>query len=302
MKQKTRILTILGSPHDKRSNTRAFVADFVDEMELAGLDLEHEIVSLGRLNVGPCRGCWNCTKAKPCPLGKDDLESLKLKMIECDMLILACPVYTNQVTAQMKALFDRLFTWCHIFPLLGKYSLSACTTGNDGQKAVGEFFQMMLATYGTFSFGHISSIGGFTPGFFPFRARARKKYKSLAAKAAEIITNNKRLPVSSMQKKMFKVMHRKMSGANTFRYLADAPDKSDTPPPAFKVKLMKKILAKSTITEDEINIISTLMQFEYSWWKDRGWFKVTSFKELAEKPRPRKNWRPPSRKSLLPMQ
>lgn len=31
-------------------------------------------------------------------------------MLECDMLIMASPVYTNQVSAQMKALFDRLFT------------------------------------------------------------------------------------------------------------------------------------------------------------------------------------------------
>ena len=61
-------------------------------------------------------------------------------MLKCEVLILACPVYENQVSAQMKALFDRLFVWCHIFPLLGKYSLSAVTTGNDGYQQTGEYW------------------------------------------------------------------------------------------------------------------------------------------------------------------
>ena len=38
-----------------------------------------------------------------------------------------------------------MFTWCHIFPLLGKYSLSACTTGNDGYKEVGSYLEKILA-------------------------------------------------------------------------------------------------------------------------------------------------------------
>ena len=33
MNGKFKVLTILGSPHDKKSNTRAFVEDFVEEMQ-----------------------------------------------------------------------------------------------------------------------------------------------------------------------------------------------------------------------------------------------------------------------------
>ena len=122
MKSTFKILTILGSPHDRKSNTKALVNDFVEDLENEGLELDHEVISLGRKKVEPCKGCWNCTFDRPCRI-KDDLEEIKIKLIECDMLIVASPVYTNQVTAQMKAFFDRLFTWCHIFPLLGKYSL-----------------------------------------------------------------------------------------------------------------------------------------------------------------------------------
>ena len=68
MNGKFNVLTILGSPHDKKSNTRAFVEDFVEEMQHAGLDLEHDVIALGRKTVKPCIGCWSCTRSKPCPL------------------------------------------------------------------------------------------------------------------------------------------------------------------------------------------------------------------------------------------
>ncbi len=283
---KTRILTILGSPHDLNSNTRAMVEDFVEEIALAGLPLEHQVISLGKMEVKPCLGCWNCTQQKLCPLRADNLEAIKVAMVECDMLIVASPVYTNQITAQMKAFFDRLFTWCHIFPLLGKYSLSACTTGNDGMKPVGRFLQKMLATYGTSSFGHIQSMGGFTPGYFPFREKARKKNRKLARKIAGTIKHWKTLPVSSLQRKMFRVMREKMSGCNTFRYLADSDSKSDVVPNSLKLKMMKNILAKNDIVEEDIERISRMMEFEYNWWKERNWLKTRSFRQLANTPVP----------------
>ncbi len=285
MIKKTRILTILASPQNKNSNTRALVNDFVEEMKSEGLDLEHQVISLREKKVSPCQGCWNCTKDKPCPV-KDDLAEIKEAMIDCDMLILASPVYTNQVTAQMKAMFDRLFTWCHIFPLLGKYSLSACTTGNDGIKPTGDFMEKMLATYGTFSFGTISSMGGFTPGFFPFREKAREQNKKLARKIVKIIKADKKPPISKIQKEMYSVMSRKMNGVNTFKHMTNAYDKSLILPPKFKINLIKKILIKNGITEDHIQKIAGMMKFEYSWWVARGWLKTKSFKQLSKMPIP----------------
>ncbi len=286
MNRKTRIVTVSGSPHNTNSNTRALVEDFVEEMAAAGLDVEHKVYSLKEYNVKPCLGCWNCTKKKPCPLNGDGLEEIKKAMIECDMLILASPVYTNQVTAQMKAFFDRLFTWCHIFPLLGKYSLAAVTTGNDGIKPTADFMQKMLATYGTASFGTISSIGGFTPGFFPLRDKAREKNKKLAAKIAGTIKAGSYPATSAVQKRMFSVMFRKMSGSNTFRHMADAPDKSSVQPSPSKIKFLQKILIRIGLTEQHITKISSLMAFEYGWWVERNWLETKSFKHLATIPVP----------------
>lgn len=286
MNKNFKIVTILGSPHDTKSNTRAFVEDFVEEMEKAGLALEHEVIPLGRRNVKTCKGCWNCTKDKPCPLANDDLTDIKKSIVECDMLILASPVYTNQVTAQMKAFFDRLFTWCHIYPLLGKYSLSAVTSGNEGQKETGSFLEKMLATYGTFSFGSILSIGGFTPGFFPWREQSRNKYRKLAKKVAKTILLEKRPKRRPIQRKIYRTMKKKMSGSHSINSMIHGVPDGQPTPPKRRLKIMRFFLNKMNVTEKQLEEMAGLMSFELTWWRDRGWLWTKSFKQLSAMPVP----------------
>lgn len=282
------ILTVLGSPHDRKSNTRALVDDFVAEMAEAGLPLEHRVISLGRKKVDPCRGCWSCTNDRPCPVSRrDDLEEIKAAMIDCDFLILASPVYTNQVSAQMKALFDRLFTWCHIFPLLGKPALSATTTGSEGQGETGRFLEKMLATWGTHSFGTIASIGGFTPGFFPSRSYARKRNRKLARRVARILLSGKPLGNTRMQRKMFKVMKRKMRGVHTFNSLRHGLVEGQPAPNMLRVRMLRLIFRKIGLTDADRDKLGTFMAFELGWWRARGWLWARTFKQLAQMPVPR---------------
>lgn len=285
MKNVFKILTIIGTPHDAKSNTRALIEDFVEEVENAGLNLEHEVISLGRKKVEPCRGCWSCTYERPCPI-KDDLEEIKEKMIECDMLILGSPVYTNQVTAQMKAFLDRLFTWCHIYPLLGKYSLSALTTGNDGQKETGHFLEKMLATYGTFSFGTLQSMGGFTPGFFPWREQARNNNKAFAKKIANTILAGKLPKKRKIQKEIFKIMKNKMSGIHTVNCMGHGIPNGQPAPPKVKIKILNFFFKKMKLSEKDIRKWAGFLTFELAWWRDRNWLDSKSLKHLMSKPVP----------------
>lgn len=287
MRDKTfKILTILGSPHDQKSNTRALVEDFVDEIASAGLAFEHEIIPLGRRNIQPCKGCWACTKDRPCPLADDDLMEIKKAMLGCDMLILASPVYTNQVTAQMKTMVDRLFTWCHIYPLLGKYSLSVVTTGNDGYKETGDFLEKMLATYGTNSFGSIHSIGGLTPGFFPWREEARKKHSKFAKKVAKTILLGKKPKARPIQREIFKVMKKKMTGIHNINCMKHGIPEGQPKPPALRLRIMRYFINKMNVTEKQLEKWSKLLSFELKWWRDRGWLRAKSLKQLAAMPVP----------------
>jgi hypothetical protein len=245
------------------------------------------VISLGRKRIDPCKGCWGCTRGRPCPVSRhDDLEEIKAAMIDCDMLILACPVYTNQVTAQMKALFDRLFTWCHIFPLLGKPSLSACTTGNEGHDEVGRFLEKMLATWGTSSFGTIDSIGGFTPGFFPWRGKARDRHRKLARKVARKLASGEPMPITRMQRKMYRVMKRKMSGTHAINCFRNGAVEGQPKAHWLRALLMPVILKKIGLTDAQLDKWAGFLGFELAWWRGRGWLWTRSFRQLAALPAP----------------
>jgi multimeric flavodoxin WrbA len=286
MNDKFRVLTIVGSPHDRTSNTRAYVEDFLDMVEDEGLALDRRFVSLGNSVVRPCRGCWNCTRGKPCPIQDDHLAEIKAAMIECDMLILASPVYTNQVSAQMKALFDRLFTWCHIFPLLGKYSLAACTTGNDGHRETGDFLEKMLATYGTRSFGTIVATGAYTPGFFLRRSSEKEKNAGLAKRVAQTVLAGEKPKVTAWNRRMFKVMKRKMTGVHVINYIRHGSLEGQPDPPRMMLRFVRGIIRKRGVTDEQVDRLAGVMTFELGWWRDRSWLRARSFQELAAIPVP----------------
>lgn len=108
MRRAFKILAIVGSRNDRTSNTRSIVDGFLDMVANEGLAFERRVISLGTHPVKECRGCWVCTRGKPCPIQDDSLQEIKAAMVACDMLVLANPVYTNQVSGQMKAFLDRL--------------------------------------------------------------------------------------------------------------------------------------------------------------------------------------------------
>ncbi len=287
MKQPIKVLVIVGSPHKRGSNTAAFAENVLDRVEEHGVRLSREVVILGAVDVRPCRGCWACTTGHACPLSGDDLAKIQSAMLECDMLVLASPVYTNQVTAQMKAFFDRLFTWCHVFPLLGKPSLSVVTTGNDGCGPTGRFLEKMLATYGTHSFGTVAARGAFTPGFFPRKESETARYAGLAKRVARTLAAGRTPPATAWNRRMFRVMKRKMAGTYAVHYLHRGPIAGQPDPPRLLVRMIEKILSKrGPEGAAQLEKLAGLMTFELGWWRDRNWLGVRSLRELERVPIP----------------
>ncbi len=285
MKNPFKVLTVFGSPADKASNTRAFADGFLDMVEEEGLTVEREYISLGKHDIQMCRGCWACTRGAACPID-DDINSIKAAMVDCDMLILASPVYTNQVSAQMKAFLDRLFTWCHVFPLIGKYGLSLVTTANDGHEETANFLEKMLATYGIQSFGPVTATGAFSSGLFPRKASELARYRKLAQRVAWTVRGGKFPRATAWNKKMFKAMRRKMAGMHAIRYILDGPIEGQPDPPRFLVNLIKKRLEQTGSKRNVLQQMTRNATFEYEWWKARGWFGTKSFRELAATPLP----------------
>ena len=58
--------------------------------------------------VAPCTGCDDCAQTGRCSIA-DDMEFLYDEVPTCHALLIASPVYYRNVTAQLKAIFDRSY-------------------------------------------------------------------------------------------------------------------------------------------------------------------------------------------------
>ena len=75
-------------------------------------------------------------------------------------------------------------------------------------------------------------------------------------------------------------------GSPAFRFLADSDSKFDVTPNFLKLKMMRRLLGRIGLGEEDVERISRMMEFKYNWWKDRNWFKARSFQQLVNTPVP----------------
>ena len=106
------VLGISGSPH-RHGNTESLLDSFLDGAKAAGAEVEKVI--LKDLDYSPCRGCNACHKTGECVV-KDDAIALFEKVLKCDCLAIASPIYTMGITAELKGFIDRgQYLWARKF-------------------------------------------------------------------------------------------------------------------------------------------------------------------------------------------
>jgi len=152
MEGKVRIL-ILQSSGRVDGNTARIVAIAEEalrvEAEQAGEPLDRETIHLARLELRPCLGCRSCFSRgeETCPQ-KDEVLALKSKMRAADGLVLAGPVYVNDVNGILKNWIDRLAHVCHRPEFAGKTALVLATTGGTPARHTLRTMQVALWTWG----------------------------------------------------------------------------------------------------------------------------------------------------------
>ena len=99
-----KLLTLLGSPH-KDGATGTMLKYVLQEAEQQGWQITS--INLYEQNIGYCNGCRTCIKTGNC-VHKDDVQEISRLIRECDVVVLASPVYWANVPAVVKNLFDRL--------------------------------------------------------------------------------------------------------------------------------------------------------------------------------------------------
>ena len=98
-----KIVILMGSPNRKGS-TAMLVGHFVNGASEAGHDCE--VVDVCHMDIHPCTGCGRCGYEGPC-VQKDDMQAVRAKLLQCDMVVFATPLYYYGMSAQLKMVVDR---------------------------------------------------------------------------------------------------------------------------------------------------------------------------------------------------
>lgn len=103
-----KVLLLAGSPRTK-GNSSILCDEFARGAKEAGYETEK--ILLQKKNIAGCLGCNGCMRNQGVCVQKDDMQEIREKMLEADVIVLASPIYFYSMTAQMKAMIDRTFAF-----------------------------------------------------------------------------------------------------------------------------------------------------------------------------------------------
>ena len=93
-----KIAVLEGSPN-KNGSTHILADCFRQGAEGAGHTAE--LIDAAHADIHPCIGCIHCGYEGPC-VQKDDVEAIREKILDADMLVFATPLYYYGMSAQLK--------------------------------------------------------------------------------------------------------------------------------------------------------------------------------------------------------
>lgn len=148
----SKIVVLVGSVR-KNGNTDLLARAFVDG---ARKNNDVEIVSVADYKVNPCIGCNTCFAREnhEC-FQKDDMDLIYVKLLDADIIVAASPVYFYGISAQLKAIVDRLHT-----PFRNEFHVKKLVLLLVGAAALPELFDAIKVQYQLIlNFFHLEDAG-----------------------------------------------------------------------------------------------------------------------------------------------
>jgi len=102
-----KIVILNGSPR-KKGNTSALVKAFTEGAESSG----HIVTEffLSGMDIHGCKGCFGGHSSKDCPcVQHDGMDKIYPAVKDCDVIVLATPLYYWNMSGQLRTAIDRLF-------------------------------------------------------------------------------------------------------------------------------------------------------------------------------------------------
>lgn len=136
----------------------------------AALNIRH--ITLSKREIKICLGCRCCFDKGNCPL-KDDAVEIKELILGCDALVLASPVYVEDVNGIMKNWIDRMAFHSHRPAFYGKCAVVISTSGAGSSSHCLNTMRNALTAWGF----HILSANKFRMGAYMEDNRIEEQYR-----------------------------------------------------------------------------------------------------------------------------
>jgi multimeric flavodoxin WrbA len=108
------VLAINASPHRNTGNTAQILNPFLEGMKEKGANVT--LFCTEDLAINPCKGDLTCMiRSDGRCIHRDDMDNIIPKLRAADILVLATPLYVDDVTGPMKTLMDRMVPLLQIF-------------------------------------------------------------------------------------------------------------------------------------------------------------------------------------------
>lgn len=140
------------SPRETQSQTLKLVEAVLDGSHQRGA--ETEMVDICKLDIQYCRACGACYAKGTC-IQKDDFADLFNKMLSANGIVIGSPAYLNNISAPLKAMFDRMTDAVHCQMLSGKYGCAVSATSSSGATDVLSYINYILNRLGVLTVGEV---------------------------------------------------------------------------------------------------------------------------------------------------
>lgn len=147
-----RVVVLAGSVR-RGGNTDLLARAFA---EGAGKNNDVEIISVADHKVNPCTGCNSCFLREGNRCFQDDgMSEIYGKLMDADVAVIASPVYFYGISAQLKAVIDRLHT-----PMRNRFRIKKLGLLLVGAAEIPCLFDAIKTQYQlALDFFHLESIG-----------------------------------------------------------------------------------------------------------------------------------------------
>jgi len=146
-----KIFVYIGSRSGKNSTTLKYINNVLNKIiESVGKEnVEVDLYITTSCKINNCLGCNACFYTGKCVQdNEDDMEVIKSKMLNSDIVIFASPVYLHNVSGDMKIFIDRISYWTHLLRLAGKIGVVVATSSGNGLELTTNYIHKVMIYLG----------------------------------------------------------------------------------------------------------------------------------------------------------